>query len=176
MAAPLTQEELLAMQTDIQDTKLATGLSGEEQARLVLQNALPEAARSLVQLALHADKESVRMQSTIHILDRGLGRVQDNPPTPVEDPFIQLMADCARTVVYPEHSTDPDLRPVKVQPGELSSDALGNPRGETAIDEELLLDEITSKLRAVESESANHDMAPPDLMIPDNTPEALWDS
>ena len=114
MDAPLSDDELQMMQQEITLTKEMTGLDGNTQARKILQDGVVSAARSVVGLALHADKESVRFQAAVYVLERNLGRLQDNPPAPVEDPYMDIVNACVER--FNPQNPDDAVNPDDMQP------------------------------------------------------------
>lgn len=114
--ALLDDSELQMMQQEIALTRDLTGQDGNTQARKILQDGVVNAARSVVSLAMHADKESVRFQAAVYVLERNLGRIQDNPPTPVEDPYMDLVERCIEKVY--EEEPNLALVPVTATPEE----------------------------------------------------------
>lgn len=57
--------------------------------RMFRQNLVP-AVRSLTQIALHSNSEKLRVDASKYIIERNLGRIQDNPPAPTHDPLADL--------------------------------------------------------------------------------------
>ena len=66
--------------------------------RLFAEHAVAAAA-SICQLAIYGNSDRIRMQAATYVVERVLGRVQDNPPKGADvDPYEALMAECVKYI------------------------------------------------------------------------------
>lgn len=85
----ISREELKALEeerTAFQETEV-------QMAQRVMRQNLLGAVQSVSKLALYSQNERVRLASAQYIIERNMGRVQDNAPAPVDDPIEALLAD-----------------------------------------------------------------------------------
>jgi hypothetical protein len=82
----LTAEDLKSLESE---RLLYSETESQMAGRMFRQNLVP-AVRSLTQIALHSSNEKLRADASKYIIERNLGRVQDNPPAPTHDPMQDL--------------------------------------------------------------------------------------
>lgn len=85
----VTDEELALLTAE----REVTGESVGDQSQRTFQDAAPLAARELARIARFGTSERNRIVASTYIIDRVLGRVQDNPPQAVDNPYNQLIAE-----------------------------------------------------------------------------------
>lgn len=86
---PLTERIKL-----LEDETALTEESAETRAQRLFRENLVGAAYSIVDLALNSPSEKLRLSASTYVVERTMGRVQDNPPAPPADPFKELLAQC----------------------------------------------------------------------------------
>lgn len=85
---PLTPDEL----AQLDQIKALEG-NVHDQVNLIFQEAAPDAARAIVQLSKFGSDERIKMQASVHILDRTIGMVKDKPTKLVDNPYKDMMAE-----------------------------------------------------------------------------------
>lgn len=85
---PLSEAQIaaLANEGDIMEETV------ESHADRIFRESLVPAARTLCDIAIHSKNEPLRARTAQYVVERGLGRVQDNPPEK-DDPFKKLLAE-----------------------------------------------------------------------------------
>jgi hypothetical protein len=117
---PLTEDEANELQLVVEDP--------QTECKRIFQEAAPDAARGVVQLAKFGSNERIKLQASLHILERVLGRVQDNPTKPVDNPYREMMNEITVMLEaeapgngYVSNDTEvfDSSQAVRIQPGEL---------------------------------------------------------
>lgn len=100
----VTDEELnlLSAERDL------TGETTQLQMQRMFQEAGPGAVRNIVRLARFSRDERIQHQASTYIVERVLGRVQDNPPAQVDNPYDKLVAEVVTFVEDHRPSGDTD--------------------------------------------------------------------
>jgi hypothetical protein len=75
-----------------------TGETVTQQSQRMFQENAPAAVKSIIMLAKHGTNERIRLQAAQYVVERVLGRVQDNPPKAEDDPYQILLAECVRYI------------------------------------------------------------------------------
>lgn len=119
---PLTDDEAAEMQLAVEDP--------QTECKRIFQDAAPASARAIVQISHFGSNERIKLQASLHVIERVLGRVQDNPTKPVDDPYRDMMQDIAgllteeaermRTISDDTEVFDPE-EAVRIKPGELTN-------------------------------------------------------
>lgn len=93
-ADKLTRADLDALVVDAQ----RMGLPDTQYAHTIFKRGVLGAAQTIVELAHAGSSERIRYQAATFVIERVLGRVQDNPPKDPDEPFDKLMAECVSTI------------------------------------------------------------------------------
>ncbi len=88
----LTKEEIQSLESE----RLFRNESEVDAANRLFKESLLPVAAAVVHTALFGRNERTKLTAQQMILDRTMGRVQDNPPEPERDPFKELLASCVR--------------------------------------------------------------------------------
>lgn len=99
----------LANEEELERLTFARELTGEtevQQAQRIFVDAVPIAAEALVRIVRFSDNERNKLQAANLILDRAMGRVQDNPPIMPDDPYTLLLRECVIAVGDTADTTD----------------------------------------------------------------------
>lgn len=75
-----------------------TGESEVSQSTRLFRENAPAAVKTIIMLAKHGKSERTRLQAATYVVERILGRVQDNPPTNEDNPYDKLVAECVMFV------------------------------------------------------------------------------
>jgi hypothetical protein len=67
-------------------------------AQTIFKRGVLGSAQTIVDLALAGTSERIRFQAAVYVVERVLGRVQDNPPRNDDAPFDNLMAECVSSM------------------------------------------------------------------------------
>lgn len=78
----------------LDEERVLTTESPESQTQRLFRENVVGAAYSIVDLALNSPSERLRLNAAQYVVERAIGRVQDNPPAPPVDPFTDLLAQC----------------------------------------------------------------------------------
>lgn len=102
----LTEAQIQALVDD------PTPIDGETTAqmaqRLFAEHAVGATA-SICQMAIYGQSERIRLQAATYVVERVLGRVQDNPPKGADvDPYEALMAECVKFIETETAEDKPD--------------------------------------------------------------------
>lgn len=82
---PLSDEEASQLHVVVEDA--------QTECKRTFQEAAPDIAREIVKLAKFGSNERIKLQACNMVLDRALGRVQDTPPKPVNNPYGDMMKE-----------------------------------------------------------------------------------
>lgn len=83
----VSDEELLALEQE----RGAFDESEAQQASRIFRQNLILAAQTICKLAREATSEKLRSDCARYVVERNIGRIQDNPPAPVSDPLEALL-------------------------------------------------------------------------------------
>lgn len=101
---PLSENFKVQSIEEVESERLARREGPTDTAQRLFTDYAPAAAQVIVHTAIYSKNERVKLQAAQHILDRAMGRVQDNPPTPPNDPYQMLMAACMRELTAEERA------------------------------------------------------------------------
>lgn len=90
----VTDEELEGLTLE----QTLTGESQQAYAQRIFQDNAVAAAYAITKLAKYGAAERIRLQAAQYVVERVLGRVQDNPPKPEADPYETLLMQCVEAV------------------------------------------------------------------------------
>lgn len=93
-AEKLTRAKLDALVVDAQ----RCGKPDTQYAQTIFKRGVLGAAQTIVDLAVAGSSERIRYQAATYVIDRVMGRVQDNPPKNEDEPFEKLMAECVSSI------------------------------------------------------------------------------
>lgn len=83
-----------------------TGETTAKQGKRLFEENAPAAAKTIIMIAKHGANERTRLQAATYVIERVLGRVQDNPPEPEQSPYDALVGACVRFVNGDETALD----------------------------------------------------------------------
>lgn len=75
------------------DYKQVREESDEDATNRIFKENAAAAAQTIANIALFGRNERVRLAAAQYVVERVVGRVQDNPPAPKDDPFSALRDD-----------------------------------------------------------------------------------
>lgn len=96
----ITRSDLDALIIDAQ----RLGQPDTKYAQTIFKQGVLGAARTIVDLALAGSSERIRFQAATYVVERVLGRVQDNPPKSDDEPMDELLAECVSTMSDQEYA------------------------------------------------------------------------
>lgn len=99
-ADKLTRADLDALVVDAQ----RLGKGDTQYAQTIFKRGVLGAAQTIVDLAVAGSSERIRYQAATYVIDRVMGRVQDNPPKDEDAPFDKLMAECVSNIPDDEYA------------------------------------------------------------------------
>jgi hemin uptake protein HemP len=113
----VTDEELESLvPTDAERIKMELELTNETDAQMaqrIFKEHAVLAAQAIVTIAVHGATERMQFQAATYVVDRVLGRIQDNPPKADADPYELLVSEVVRYVeqaaTSPTSSTATDV-------------------------------------------------------------------
>lgn len=100
---------------DDEENNLVPGVSAEElkaledersifeetevqMAQRILRNNLVASIHSVTKMALNSANERIRLAAAQYVIERNMGRVQDNAPPPADDPIADLLGSVVSEV------------------------------------------------------------------------------
>lgn len=99
-AAPLTRADLDALVCDAQ----RAGQTDTQYANTIFKRGVLGAAQTIVELAVAGTSERIKYQAATYVVDRVMGRIQDNPPKNEDEPFDKLLAECVSTMSQEDYN------------------------------------------------------------------------
>jgi hypothetical protein len=99
-ADKLTRKDLDDLVIDAQ----RSGKPDTAYAQTIFKRGVLGAAQTIVDLAVAGSSERIRYQAATYVIDRVMGRVQDNPPKNEDEPFEKLMAECVSSIPDDEYN------------------------------------------------------------------------
>lgn len=89
-----TQADLEILITDAQ----RLGQPDTVYATTIFKRGVLGAAQTIVDLALMGSSERIRFQAATYVVERVMGRIQDNPPKSDDAPYDTLLAECVSSI------------------------------------------------------------------------------
>ena len=91
---PLTDSDIeaLAMERSLTEETEA------QHAKRIFREHLVPAALSIAHLAVFGTNDKLRLDAAKYVVERNLGRIQDDPPKQDDDPYEALIRECTSWV------------------------------------------------------------------------------